>query len=249
MTVNNNEVQIKNLLDNGKKNGKVSTAQIYEFFDKVIFDIKNLSELVNLIKSNNIEIVKEVPFYDESAQTDDSTKRYIEEIKKATPLSCDKENEIFEKALKGDRSARGILINSNLMFCVSVAKRNECEEIPFIDLIQDASLGFVKAFNETESENFAEFLVFAMWHMESVIKTSLSEYDRLTSIPSQIVERMREIKNTQVRLEKENGTKPTDEEVAQELGIDEAKVHKILHMAEHNESDNHSNDEDDDGEE
>src|SRR5215472_72079 len=128
----------------------------------------------------------------------DSLNAYIREIAKFKPLSPDEEKELGRRIQKGDQEALRRLVESNLRFVVSYAKRYRGLGLSFLDLIHEGSLGLMEAAKRFDPERNVKFISYAVWWVRQAIFHALSEHARVFRLPQKLsgqaarVERARE---------------------------------------------------------
>jgi len=153
---------IQDLIDLGKKQGKLTSADIDKFLEGVSFDVEQVDKLYETLETNNIDIIdileeeeeilteKNVEKFEKSLSAegvsiDDPVKVYLKEIGSFPLLSLEEEVELAERILKGDEIAKKKLAEANLRLVVSIAKRYVGRGMLFLDLIQEGNLGLIKA--------------------------------------------------------------------------------------------------------
>ena len=155
---------IRELIETGKKNGKLTTKEISDAMEEIGFDVDQVDKLYETLDAHNIEVVDEPdPEIEEFKLTeentdefegalaaegvaiDDPVKVYLKEIGRVPLLTPEEEIELAERILQGDERAKQRLAEANLRLVVSIAKRYVGRGMQFLDLIQEGNLGLIKA--------------------------------------------------------------------------------------------------------
>ena len=116
--------------------------------------------------------------------TADSTKAYLNEIKKPGLLSREEETELALQARKGDQAAINRLVTCNLRFVTQVARGYQGMGIPMEDLIGFGNLGLFEAVSKFDPDKGVKFISFAVWYVRAEIQKALNDFSRVVRIPS-----------------------------------------------------------------
>ena len=207
--------------------------------------ILNVQEDVNLFKdfqSNylNEDIVSrdeeedtvcEPKTFSSIANEDDLLQMYLKDIGKVKLLSSKEEKLLGKQIKEGKPSqaeiAKRKLIQANLRLVVSIAKKYIGQGVLFMDLVQEGSLGLIKAAEKFDySKNF-KFSTYATWWIKQTIMRAISNYSRTIRIPVHMADKIRKYKKIFTMLSFELGREPTDLEVAQKMGVSVKKLSSI----------------------
>jgi len=134
--------------------------------------------------------------------TEDYLNKYFKDIEKYPLLSQEEENYLTEKIKEGDASAIEKLVNGNLKFVISIAKKYQNHGLSLNDLINEGNLGLVKAAHKFEPSMGVRFISYAVWWIKQSIIQSLSDNSRLVRLP---VSRLNKISKF-----KEDDDRPSD---------------------------------------
>lgn len=157
----------------------------------------------------------------------DSLNMYLKEIRQFPLLTVEEERELIDRIGRGDMSARDRLVESNLRLVVSIAKKYQNNGLTLMDLIQEANIGLLIAVEKFEPERGYRFSTYASWWIKQTISRALDNKSKLIRLPAYVVEGVNKMKNVERALTITLGRDPTLEEVAKEMGLDEAKVKKL----------------------
>lgn len=165
------------------------------------------------------------------ANEDDLLQMYLKDIGKVKLLSS-KEEKILGKQIKEGRPtqadiAKRKLIQANLRLVVSIAKKYIGQGVLFMDLVQEGSLGLIKAAEKFDySKNF-KFSTYATWWIKQTIIRAISNSSRTIRIPVHMADKIRKYKKVYTMLSFELGREPTDAEVAERMGLTYKKLSAI----------------------
>ncbi|MBX9571451.1 MAG: sigma-70 family RNA polymerase sigma factor [Candidatus Obscuribacterales bacterium] len=159
---------------------------------------------------------------------EDSTKAYLKEIGKFRLLTGKEEIELSRAIQHGDRSAKRKLIQANLRLVVSIAKRYKNTDLGFQDLIQEGSLGLIRAAEKFDPERGYKFSTYATWWIRQAIMRALADKSRAVRVPVHITEALARVRKTVRILVTELNRKPTIEEIAKSSGMSVKKITEIL---------------------
>jgi RNA polymerase primary sigma factor len=161
----------------------------------------------------------------------DSLNAYIREIARFHPLSAAEEKVLGRRIHAGDRQALNRLVESNLRFVVSYAKRYRGLGLSFLDLIHEGNLGLIEAAKRFDPERNVKFISYAVWWVRQAIFHALSEHARVFRLPQKISGQAARVGSARDRLASELERTPTTEEVAKEMDLTEEEVENLLRMA------------------
>ena len=157
---------------------------------------------------------------------------YLREINRIPLLSYDEEYELALKAKAGDKAARDRLINANLRFVVSVAKKFRGNGLPLSDLIDEGNIGLITALDKFEPEKGYHFISYAVWWIRQSIMKAISEKSRAVRLPLNRSNELIQIQKAQKSLMHEmEKTAPTAEEIADLTGLDRKLVDDLLSIS------------------
>ncbi len=161
----------------------------------------------------------------------DSLNAYIREIAKYQPLTADKEKELGRRIRDGDREALNRLVEANLRFVVSYAKRYRGLGLSFIDLIHEGNLGLIEAAKRFDPERNVKFISYAVWWVRQAIFHSLSEHARVFRLPQKLSGQVSKVENAREKLANDLERTPTTAEVAKAMDMPEREVEALLRVA------------------
>lgn len=167
---------------------------------------------------------------DESVMLD-GIKAYLKSIGNHPRLTLEEEQELSRKAKTGDKTAVNKLVESNLLLVVSIAKKYYGCGLPLLDLIQEGNIGLITAANKYDGEKGFRFSTYATYWIRQAISRALGEQSRTIRIPANMIDLLNKIKKATVELTQSLNRQPTDEELAEKLGVEIDKVQAALDIA------------------
>ena len=239
---------LKDLIEQGKREGKLSTRDINDALEELDFDAEQVDKIYSTLENQNIEIIEDLPSETEEELTlpkeyleleagatvegiDDPVKVYLKEIGTVPLLSPDEEKDLAMRMADGDTYARDRLVEANLRLVVSIAKRYVGRGMHFLDLIQEGNLGLIKAVEKFDYTKGFKFSTYATWWIRQAITRAIADQARTIRIPVHMVETINKVKKVSSTLLHENGHEPTAEEIAEVMNIAPDKVREILRVA------------------
>jgi RNA polymerase primary sigma factor len=164
--------------------------------------------------------------------TDEGTLRaYLREIAKLPRLSPEEEHELGIRIQRdGDEEAVRRLVESNLRFVVSYAKRYRGFSVPFLDLIHEGNLALMEAARRFDPSRNVKFITYAVWWVHQAIKEALSDQSRAFSLPSKLSAPAARLPGQLAELTSELQRSPTTKELADQLSITESEAEALMHI-------------------
>jgi len=161
---------------------------------------------------------------------DTSLKLYLREIGKVKLLSQEDEVHLAARIRKGDRKAREQMIKANLRLVVKIARDYEGLGLPLLDLISEGNIGLMKAVERFDPAKGGKLSTYGSWWIKQSMKRALANQSKTIRLPVHMVDKISKMNRAARRLQELLGREPTDEELADELGIKPARV-AMMRMA------------------
>ena len=180
-----------------------------------------MSEDIMIMEDEAQEALNEVYEYDESVVLD-GVKAYLKSIGNHPRLSFEEEKELSEKSLSGDRDAQTKLVECNLKLVVPIAKRYMGCGLPLLDLIQEGNLGLMKAAEKYDGSKGFRFSTYATYWIRQAISRALGDQSRTL---------LSKVRRGSAELLQALRREPTEQEIADHLGIELEKVQTVMDMA------------------
>jgi RNA polymerase primary sigma factor len=244
--------EVKGLLERGQQVGVLTYAEIAGAVSELDLDQGDVEELHGFFEGVEIELVEEIDPAFAAAEaerapakrarrkasvelkadmTTDSLQLFLKGIGKRRLLSAQEEVALAKRIERGELDAKQKMVESNLRLVVSIAKNYRNQGLPFLDLIQEGTLGLVRAAEKFDYRKGFKFSTYATWWIRQAIARSLADKARTIRIPVHVVEKLNRIERAERGLVTMFGREPTAEEIAEVTGIDPEEVDSIKRSA------------------
>jgi RNA polymerase primary sigma factor len=161
----------------------------------------------------------------------DSLRLYLREIGKVPLLTADQEVYLAKRIERGDMFAKTHMIEANLRLVVSIAKSYLGRGLSFLDLIQEGSLGLIRAVEKFDYRKGYKFSTYATWWIRQAVTRAIADKARTIRIPVHMVEKLNKVVHIERQLVQRLGREPQPDEIALELEMTPDEVREILRMA------------------
>lgn len=189
------------------------------------------SDLGNLISASPYGDLTPSPFPPQphsprmaNLEMDGGIKIYLREIGKTPLLTREEEVELADRIKVGDKEARAHMIKANLRLVVKIAQDYANYGLPLLDLISEGNIGLMKAVERFDPNKGGKLSTYAAWWIKQSIKRALANQSKTIRLPVHMVDKISKMRRVAMVLSEELGREPTDEELAEEIGIDRAKL-------------------------
>jgi RNA polymerase primary sigma factor len=161
----------------------------------------------------------------------DSLRLYLRSIGKVELLTADEEVSLAKRIERGDLMAKQHMVEANLRLVVSIAKAYLGRGLTFLDLIQEGSLGLIRAVEKFDYRRGYKFSTYATWWIRQAVTRAIADKGRTIRIPVHMVEKLNKVVHVERQLVQALGREPTPEEISVELETTPREVRDILRMA------------------
>jgi RNA polymerase primary sigma factor len=155
---------------------------------------------------------------------------YLREIGRRPLLTKDEERMLARRVEAGDPAARRRMIESNLRLVVSIAKHYRGHGVPLVDLIQEGTVGLIRAVEKFDWRRDLKFSTYATWWIRQAVQRGVHNNGRAVRIPVHTAERVVKVRRVRTQLEDRLGRVPTDDEVAEVVGMPVERVSFLIHI-------------------
>jgi RNA polymerase primary sigma factor len=162
--------------------------------------------------------------YDDS---DSGFKIYLREIGQTPLLTVQEEIDLAAKIKKGDMKARALMIKANLRLVVKIAHDYSNLGLPLLDLVSEGNIGLMKAVERFDPAKGGKLSTYAAWWIKQSIKRALANQSKTIRLPVHLVDKIAKVKRLALAMSEELGREPTDDELAEEVGISAAKLSQL----------------------
>ncbi len=193
--------------------------------DPVKMYLKEIGNIPLLKEDEELELAKIVDIGQKAQEKLD-----LIEANDQNTVDEDTYNDLLDKVENGN-DAKDKLVQANLRLVVSIAKRYTGRGLQFLDLIQEGNMGLIKAVDKFEYEKGYKFSTYATWWIRQAITRAVADQARTIRIPVHMVETINRLVRVQRQLVQELSREPSDEEVAEKMGMSVNKVQEIRKIA------------------
>ena len=158
---------------------------------------------------------------------DTAIKLYLREIGQVQLLTPEEEIELAARIKKGDKKAREQMIKANLRLVVKIARDYEGIGLPLLDLISEGNIGLMKAVERFDPAKGGKLSTYGSWWIKQSIKRALANQSKTIRLPVHLVDKISKMRRTALKLQEILGREPTDEELAEEMGISAGRVSQM----------------------
>jgi len=159
--------------------------------------------------------------------SDPIIKIYLREIMETPLLTPQEEIELAARIKRGDGEARALMIKANLRLVVKIAHDYANFGLPLLDLISEGNIGLVKAVERFDPAKGGKLSTYGAWWIKQSIKRAMANQNKTIRLPVHLVDKIAKVRRVAMKMSEELGREPTDEEVAEEIGISSAKVSQL----------------------
>ena len=165
--------------------------------------------------------------YKSGEDSDSGIKIYLREIGQIPLLTPEEEIELAARSKKGDKEARAKMIRSILRLVVKIAHDYANLGLPLLDLISEGNIGLMKAVERFDPAKGGKLSTYAAWWIKQSIKRALANQSKTIRLPVHLVDKISKMRRVALQMSEELGREPTDEELAEEVGLSASKVSQL----------------------
>jgi RNA polymerase primary sigma factor len=232
---------IQGLLENAETTGSVRQPELAELIEVHQLDELETDAFFNELERRGIEVVEEPekepekekekepppPLQTSYETTTDALQLFLREAGRHPLLTAAQEVELAKRIERGDMGAKTHMIQSNLRLVVSIAKNYRNQGLPFLDLIQEGTLGLIRAVEKFDWRRGYKFSTYATWWIRQAVARALADKARTIRMPVHIVERLQKMNRAERTLWTQLGREPTLEEIAEEASLPIQQAHEV----------------------
>jgi RNA polymerase primary sigma factor len=244
--------EVRALVIEGRERGYLTFEEISATFEEVELAKEQIAEFHAHLQESGVEIVANearpaglIEIAGDGAQPApkkghidltvepslDSLRLYLRSIGRVDLLSADEEVFLAKRIERGDMAAKQQMIEANLRLVVSIAKGYLGRGLSFLDLIQEGSLGLIRAVEKFDYRRGYKFSTYATWWIRQAVTRAIADKARTIRIPVHMVEKLNKVVHVERQLVQEFGREPTPEEIAFELQWTTREVKDILRIS------------------
>jgi RNA polymerase primary sigma factor len=242
--------ELHKLVTEGQEKGVLTYDEIVAGLDEVDLTKEQIEDFYTYLIDHGIELVEgiehkappheapalaeeeKVPKLDLTVEPSlDSLRLYLREIGKVPLLTADQEVYLAKRIERGDMAAKTQMIEANLRLVVSIAKGYLGRGLSFLDLIQEGSLGLIRAVEKFDYRKGYKFSTYATWWIRQAVTRAIADKARTIRMPVHMVEKLNKVVHVERQLVQRLGREPSPEEIGIELEVTTAEVRDILRLA------------------
>src|SRR5215211_2382263 len=232
--------EAKSLIASAQEAGSIRADEIALALGELELDAAQLDEVFGALEEANIDIVNGDDEEEQESAAVRSSQRevstdalqlFLKDIGKVELLTAPQEVELAKRIERGDERAKRQMVEANLRLVVSIAKRYRNQGLPFLDLIQEGTIGLVRAAEKFDHRKGFKFSTYATWWIRQAVARALADKARTIRMPVHVVEKLNKIMRTERKLRAERGREPSSGEIAVDLELTLDEVDQIRRSA------------------
>jgi RNA polymerase primary sigma factor len=237
--------ELGRLADLGLERGYLTLEEINVVLDDVDLTVEQLDDFYSYLAEHGVDLLEAEtpPVLSDAAEARlagidlsiepslDSLRLYLREIGRVPLLTAEQEVSLAKRIERGDMRAKRQMIEANLRLVVSIAKGYLGRGLTFLDLIQEGSVGLIRAVEKFDYRKGYKFSTYATWWIRQAVTRALADKARTIRIPVHVVEKLNRVVHAERQLVQRLGRDPRPEEVAAEVRLSTAEVQEILRIA------------------
>jgi RNA polymerase primary sigma factor len=157
-------------------------------------------------------------------ETETGFQLYLRQIAEIPLLTPDQEVQLARRIKRGDQKAQTEMVSANLRLVVKIARDYANFGLPLLDLISEGNIGLMKAVERFDPKKGGKLSTYAAWWIKQSIKRALANQTKTIRLPIHLVEKIGKMRRVSSQMMEELGREPTDEELAEEIGLPSSKV-------------------------
>jgi RNA polymerase primary sigma factor len=241
--------EFRTLIAQGRERGFLTFQQVAATLEEVEVTKEQVRDLHAYLVDNGIDVVSEDGAKDGKGEDGqqpaakkqeidltvepslDSLRLYLRSIGRVELLTADQEIELAKRIERGDMAAKRHMVEANLRLVVSIAKGYLGRGLSFLDLIQEGSLGLIRAVEKFDYRRGYKFSTYATWWIRQAVTRAIADKARTIRIPVHMVEKLNRVAHVERQLVQRLGREPEPAEIAAELKVTVREVRDILRVA------------------
>jgi len=229
--------EARGLLESAQGGGTLTMDEIAVALDELELDAAVIDEFLQTLEEMNIEVLGREQAGDDELEEEaskpapDSLQLFLKEIGRVELLTAAQEVELAKRIERGDHAAKQAMVEANLRLVVSIAKRYRSQGLPFLDLIQEGTIGLVRAAEKFDHRRGFKFSTYATWWIRQAVARALADKARTIRMPVHVVEKLNKVMRAERKLRAELGREPTAGEIGAELDLSAAEVEHVRQIA------------------
>jgi RNA polymerase primary sigma factor len=223
--------EVRELIERSAESGVVKQTELAEIVESQRLDVLEQDFLYRELEQRGIELVEAAPEPSPALApvetTTDALQLFLREAGRHPLLTAAQEVELSKRFERGDMDAKNEMIQANLRLVVSIAKSYRNQGLPFLDLIQEGTLGLIRAVEKFDWRRGYKFSTYATWWIRQAVARALADKGRTIRIPVHVVERLQKLNRAERTLWPQLGRQPTLEELAEEANLPVEQAYEV----------------------
>jgi RNA polymerase primary sigma factor len=221
--------ELRVLLESAEERGRVRASRLSEVLEPLELNPLETESVFRELEKRSIEVLEDRRGGDAPSErlpapaglevTTDALQLFLREASRHPLLTAAQEVALAKQIERGDPVAKQRMIQANLRLVVSIAKNYRNQGLPFLDLIQEGTLGLIRAVEKFDWRRGFKFSTYATWWIRQAVARALADKSRMIRMPVHVVERVHKLNRAERRLWTELGREPTLAEIAEEANI------------------------------
>jgi len=221
--------ELRLLVEASEEHGRVRMSRLTEVLEPLELNALETELVHRELEKRAIEVIDDRKDEDPAPErtvalvgletTTDALQLFLREAARHPLLTAAQEVALAKQIERGDPIAKQRMIQSNLRLVVSIAKNYRNQGLPFLDLIQEGTLGLIRAVEKFDWRRGFKFSTYATWWIRQAVARALADKSRMIRMPVHVVERVHKLNRAERRLWTELGREPTLAEIAEEANI------------------------------
>ena len=241
--------EVQSLLTRGQEQGFLSITEVAQSVEGDALDEGAAEDLYRHLDEQGVELLEEAEANERLAAiaeaadrpprklnlkadtSTDSLQLFLKDVGRVPLLTARQEVELAKLIELGDLAAKQKMVESNLRLVVSIAKNYRNQGLAFLDLIQEGTLGLVRAAEKFDYRKGFKFSTYATWWIRQAVARAIADKGRTIRMPVHVVEKLNKINRAERKLVGELGREPSIPEIADAVKLPEAEVESIKRSA------------------
>jgi RNA polymerase primary sigma factor len=221
--------------------GCLNQSQVAELAESLDMDDAEIERLYAAIRERGLEVTDDcgrievteptsIGNEELAENTTDAMSIFLREVSRYPLLTADEEKELARRVEAGDAAAKERMVNSNLRLVVSIARRYRSSELTLLDLVQEGTLGLIRAVEKFDWRKGFRFSTYATLWIQQAIQRALANQSRTIRLPVHVVEDQQRVSRAERQLLARTFQEPTVAEIAQEARLPEERVAQVREL-------------------
>jgi RNA polymerase primary sigma factor len=229
--------EARGLVEAGQQNGSLTADEIALALAELELDAAQIDDFYQALDELHIDVVAvgaddDLELDEETREVStDSLQLFLKDIGRVELLTAAQEVGLAKLIERGDHRAKQQMVEANLRLVVSIAKKYRNQGLPFLDLIQEGTIGLVRAAEKFDYRKGFKFSTYATWWIRQAVARALADKARTIRMPVHVVEKLNKIVRSERKLRAELGREPNAFEIGRDLELSIDEVEQIRRSA------------------